>query len=229
ATPSEIAPAPGLLLAVTDERGRTMGFSYDAASRLSKVTLPDGASQTFSYTTAGQLASVAYPDGTSNGYVYNEPANSPTVAGTSFLTGIVDEKGVRYETVKYNAGNRAYYAEFAGGVDATTIDYAAYIMKGVMPVTVKGPLGATSNYGFVDTGKGRIMPSGGSAACGTQCNQPYKAMTYDANGYPASVKDFKGITTRTTYTADGLLAEQVDAADTPQQRTTTTTWDGALR
>src|SRR6185437_17150051 len=100
ATPSEIAPAPGLLLAVTDERGRTMGFSYDAASRLSKVTLPDGASQTFSYTTAGQLASVAYPDGTSNGYVYNEPANSPTVDGTSFLTGIVDEKGVRYETVK---------------------------------------------------------------------------------------------------------------------------------
>lgn len=228
-TPTETAPAPGLLLEVADEGGRKIGLSYDAASRLTKVTLPDGASQTFTYTSAGQLASVVYPDDTSKGYVYNEPANSPTVAGSSFLTGIVDEKGVRYETVKYNAGHRAYYTEFAGGVDATTIDYAVYVMNGVKPVTVKGPLGATSNYGFVDTGKGRIMPSGGSAACGTQCNQPYKAMTYDANGYPASVKDFKGITTRTTYTADGLLAEQVDAADTPQQRTTTTTWDSALR
>ena len=158
---------------------------------------------------------MTYPDATSKGYIYNETANSPAVSGTSFLTGIVDEKGVRYETIKFDYNHRAYHAEFAGGVDTTTLDYAASTWKGTLPVTVKGPLGATSKLGFVDTGKGRLMPAGGSAACGDQCNQPYKAMTYDVNGYPASVTDFKGITTRTTYTADGLLAEQVDAVDTP--------------
>lgn len=228
-TPADVAPVAGLLLTVGDLSGRTLSFKYDASSRLTTMILPDGASQMFGYNPAGQLASVTYPDGTSKGYIYNETANSPTVAGTSFLTGIVDEKGVRYETIKFDYNHRAYHAEFAGGVDTTTLDYAASTWKGTLPVTVKGPLGATSKLGFVDTGKGRLMPAGGSAACGDQCNQPYKAMTYDANGYPASVTDFKGITTRTTYTADGLLAEQVDAADTPQQRTTTTTWDGALR
>lgn len=228
-TPADVAPVAGLLLTVGDASGRTLSFKYDASSRLTTMMLPDGASQTFGYNPAGQLASVTYPDATSKGYIYNETANSPTVAGTSFLTGIVDEKGVRYETIKFDYTHRAYHAEFAGGVDTTTLDYAASTWKGTLPVTVKGPLGATSKLGFVDTGKGRLMPAGGSAACGDQCNQPYKAMTYDVNGYPASVTDFKGITTRTTYTADGLLAEQVDAADTPQQRTTTTTWDSALR
>ncbi|PSD10734.1 type IV secretion protein Rhs, partial [Stenotrophomonas maltophilia] len=228
-TPADVAPVAGLLLTVGDVSGRTLNFKYDASSRLTTMMLPDGASQTFGYNPAGQLASVTYPDTTSKGYIYNETANSPTVAGTSFLTGIVDEKGVRYETIKFDYNHRAYHAEFAGGVDTTTLDYAASTWKGTLPVTVKGPLGATSKLGFVDTGKGRLMPAGGSAPCGDQCNQPYKAMTYDANGYPASVTDFKGITTRTTYTADGLLAEQVDAADTPQQRTTTTTWDSALR
>ncbi|WP_229765978.1 DUF6531 domain-containing protein, partial [Stenotrophomonas maltophilia] len=228
-TPADVAPVAGLLLTVGDASGRTLSFKYDASSRLTTMMLPDGASQTFGYNPAGQLASVTYPDATSKGYIYNETANSPTVAGTSFLTGIVDEKGVRHETIKFDYNHRAYHAEFAGGVDTTTLDYAASTWKGTLPVTVKGPLGATSKLGFVDTGKGRLMPAGGSAACGDQCNQPYKAMTYDVNGYPASVTDFKGITTRTTYTADGLLAEQVDAADTPQQRTTTTTWDNALR
>ncbi|WP_240502879.1 RHS repeat-associated core domain-containing protein [Stenotrophomonas sp. TD3] len=228
-TPADVAPVAGLLLTVGDVSGRTLSFKYDASSRLTTMMLPDGASQTFGYNPAGQLASVTYPDATSKGYIYNETANSPTVSGTSFLTGIVDEKGVRYETVKFDYNHRAYHAEFAGGVDTTTLDYAASTWKGTLPVTVKGPLGATSKLGFVDTGKGRLMPAGGSAACGDQCNQPYKAMTYDVNGYPASVTDFKGITTRTTYTADGLLAEQIDAVDTPQQRTTTTTWDSALR
>ncbi|MEN5355894.1 RHS repeat-associated core domain-containing protein [Stenotrophomonas sepilia] len=228
-TPADVAPVAGLLLTVGGASGRTLSFKYDASSRLTTMMLPDGASQTFGYNPAGQLASVTYPDATSKGYIYNETANSPTVAGTSFLTGIVDEKGVRHETIKFDYNHRAYHAEFAGGVDTTTLDYAASTWKGTLPVTVKGPLGATSKLGFVDTGKGRLMPAGGSAACGDQCNQPYKAMTYDVNGYPASVTDFKGITTRTTYTADGLLAEQVDAADTPQQRTTTTTWDNALR
>ncbi|WP_147416451.1 RHS repeat-associated core domain-containing protein [Stenotrophomonas sp. AG209] len=228
-TPADVAPVAGLLLTVGDVSGRTLSFKYDASSRLTTMMLPDGSSQAFGYNPAGQLASVTYPDATSKGYIYNETANSPTVSGTSFLTGIVDEKGIRYETIKFDYNHRAYHAEFAGGVDITTLDYAASTWKGTLPVTVKGPLGATSKLGFVDTGKGRLMPAGGSAACGDQCNQPYKAMTYDVNGYPASVTDFKGITTRTTYTADGLLAEQVDAADTPQQRTTTTTWDSALR
>lgn len=228
-TPTEAAPGPDMLLSVADSSGRSLRFSYNSASQLTKVLLPDGGVQAFTYNASGQLASVTYPDFTVKGYIYNEPANSPAAAGTSFLTGIIDEKGARYETIKYNYNNRAYHAEFAGGVDTTTLDYAASTWKGTLPVTVKGPLGAASRLGFVDTGKGRLMPAGGSAACGNQCNQPYKAMTYDANGYPASVTDFKGSITRTVYGPNGLLAEQVEAAGTSQQRTTTTTWDATLR
>lgn len=191
--------------------------------------LPDKGEQKFSYNASGHLASTTYPDGSTKGYLYNEQANTSSYNRPGFLTGITDENGKRYETIKYLSSNRAYYTEFAGGVDATTLEYASLTSNGTLPVTVKSTLGAQSLLKFSDTGKGRILPAGGSVACGAQCNQPYKSMTYDANGHPASTTDFRGVITRTTYTADGLLAVQIEAYGTPQQRTTINTWDAALR
>lgn len=228
-TPAEIAPSPGLLVSVTDQRARSLRFTYDSKSRLSKMSLPDGGEHVFGYNAAGYLSSATAPDGTSKGYIYNERVNTSSADRPGFLTGITDEKGNRYETVKYLSSNRAYYTEFAGGVDATTLSYAALTSNGTLPVTVKSTLGAQSLLKFSDTGKGRTLPAGGSAACGSQCNQPYKSMTYDANGYPASKTDFKGNITRTTYSPDGLLTQQIDGAESPQQRTTITDWDTSLR
>ncbi len=228
-TPLDIAPAAGLLLSVTDQRARSLKFTYDSASRLSKMTLPDNSMHSFGYNAGGYLVSATYPDGSSKGYIYNEQINTSSSDRPGFLTGITDEKGKRYETVRYLASNRAYYTEFAGGVDATTLDYATLTSNGTLPVTVKSTLGVQTLLKFTDTGKGRLLPAGGNAACGSQCNQPYKSMTYDTNGYPASTTDFKGNITRTIYSPDGLLTQQIDGAGSPQQRTTIIGWDSVLR
>lgn len=225
----DVAPAAGLLLSVTDAYGRSLSFKYDAASHLIKVVLPDGGELKYSYDTTNLLASVVYADGTGVKYVYNEAGFTGGSKLPGVLTGVFDEKGTRYETIKYLDGRRATDSAFAGGVDATNVDYSAVISNGIVKATVLSPLGVKSNLDFVDVAQGRILSVGGSAPCGNQCNQPWKSMAYDANGYPASVTDFKGVVTKTTYTADGLLAQQVEAFGTPQQRTTNSTWDVALR
>jgi RHS repeat-associated protein len=229
-TPATTAPAAGLLIAVTDPQGRALGLRYDASSRLSALVNPAGDTVTYSYANSGVLNKVTFPDGTSRQYVYAEVAYSPS--GTKYpgaLTGVIDEKGVRFETTTFNATNRALASEFAGGADKTSISYYNFNQNGGTPAIITTPLGLQVTLYFADDGSALIKPSGADALCGTQCNQPWQNQTYDTRGYPASYTDFRGAVTKTTYDANGLLLQTIESSGTKTQRTTTTTWDVAHR
>uniref|UniRef100_UPI003F4C5815 DUF6531 domain-containing protein n=1 Tax=Xanthomonas cannabis TaxID=1885674 RepID=UPI003F4C5815 len=219
----------GILLSVADRSGRQMLFDYDSASRLAGVTLPDKGRIFYSYDANGYLASVKYPDGKSIGYLYNESSFTAGNKLPGVLTGVIDEKGVRYETITYQSSRKATSASFAGGVDTTKIDYDAYSTNGIVNSSVIGPLGVRSYLKFVDAATGAIRFASSGLPCGTQCNQPYKAITYDANGYIASTIDFQGNKTQTSFDTNGLLQQQIDAVGSAQQRTMNTVWDTAIR
>ncbi|MBB6243674.1 putative toxin [Rhodanobacter sp. MP1X3] len=227
-TPASVAPQPNLLLTVTDPNGRTLQFIYNSSALLSTVTVPDGGVLTYGYdSTTGNLTSVQYPDGKTLQYVYNE---SSLTSGTNLpnaLTGVIDEAGIRFENTGYNSANHAISSSFATGADLTTFSYdtaSSYSDS----ATVTTPLGLTTTVGFQNI-LGAPKAGSSSLPCGTQCNQPWSAQTYDANGYPLSYTDFKNVVTKTTYDANGLLDQQVDASGTTNQRTTTTTWNIPLR
>lgn len=220
------APAAGLLIAVTDPQGRVLNLRYDAKSRLSQVIDPAGQTIGYAYADSGNLAKVTFADGTSRQYLYAEAAYAAAPAKyPSELTGIIDEKGVRYETTTFNASNRAISNQFAGGADKITLSYANYYSNGGTPADLTTPLGLVVTLGFADDGAQTLKPSGTSTYCGNQCNQGDKAATYDTNGYPATTTDYKGTVTKTTYDANGLLTQQVEASGTAAQRTTNITWD----
>jgi len=229
-TAPAIAPAAGLLIAVTDPQGRVLNLRYDAKSRLSQVIDPAGQTAVYAYADSGNLAKVTFADGNSRQYLYAEAAYaaSPT-SYPSELTGIIDEKGVRYETTTFNEYNRATSNQFAGGADKITLSYANYYQNGGTPADLTTPLGLVVTLGFADDGAQTLKSSGTSTYCGNQCNQPDKAITYDANGYPATTTDYKGTVTTTTYDANGLLTRQVEASGTDAQRTTSSTWDAVHR
>lgn len=230
ATDPAIAPTPGLLIAVTDPQGRVLSLRYDAQGRLSKTTDPSGQSATYAYGDGGNLVQVTYADNTTRKYVYDEPAYAPAASTyPSELTGVIDEKGVRFETITYDSKNRALTSQFAGGADKISLSYASYSQNGGVPARMTTPLGLVAPLNFVDDGAQTLKPSGVDTLCGNQCNQPWKSVTYDTRGYPASYKDFRGTLTSTTYDANGLLLTQVEASGTPAQRTTTTTWDALHR
>jgi YD repeat-containing protein len=221
-TAAAIAPNPGLLLTVTDSQGRQLQFQYTAAALLSQVTLPNGGQLTYSHDSNGNLTSVQYPDGSVRQYVYNE---SSLTGGTNLIwamTGIVDEAGTRYESTSYNSSNQATSSYFAGNVGETQFTYGSGTTK------VEYPLGLTSTMSLA-TVQSVAKVASLSQPCGPQCGQPWKSITYDADGNPQTSVDFNGNTTATTYNSNNLLTQEVDAQGASSQRTTAFTWNTTLR
>jgi RHS repeat-associated protein len=222
-TPTSIAPSAGLLLTVTDPRGRSLNFTYNAQGNVATVTQPDGGVLGYAYATNGNLVTVTYPDTKTRQYVYNE---STLTGGTNLpnaLTGDIDESGARLTSIGYNAQGQATKSTLPGGADLTQVVYNS---NGTTSVTY--PTGAQATLGFV-VPNGSVHASTVSAPCGPGCGQPNAAATFDSNGYAASTTDFNGNVTTMVHDANGLLDQQVDGAGSTAQRTTNTTWDTTLR
>jgi len=222
-TAPAIAPTAGLLLTVTDPKGRQLNFTYDSNGRVHQVTLPDGGTLTYAYDTNGNLLSVQYPDGKSRQYVYNESTLTGGANLLNAMTGIIDTAGTRYESTAFDSSGRATASVFAGNVGSTGISYNS---DGTS--MVQYPLGSSATLGFTLV-NGLVRVASLNQPCGKECGQPWKTRTYDTNGYPASYTDFNNNVTSTTYDTAGLLTQQIDASGTPSQRTTNITWNTALR
>lgn len=219
-TSQQIAPLAGLLLTVTDMKGRQLSFAYDTNARVHQVTLPDGGTLIYTYDTAGNLASVQYPDTRVLQYAYNESSLTSGANLPNALTGVIDESGSRYESTTYDSTGRGTSSSFAGGsIGITSVVYSS---NGTSTVTY--PLGNTMTMGYA-TANGLVRASSISQPCGPICGQPWKTRTYDANSNPTSYVDFNGNTTATTYNSAALLTQQIDAKGQATQRTTNFTWD----
>lgn len=231
-TPTTIAPKAGLLLTVTDPKGRKLSLVYNGDSQVSKVTLPDSGTLAYAYDGQSWLSSVTYPDSTTRQYLYNE--NDFVQAGSfdaPYMTGLIDENGVRYSNTAYDANNRATITLLGGGQFSTFggINHTQVTYNSDGTSTVTFPLGNTATLGFAQTSTGINQVSSLDQTCSTDCKRPWKSQTFDANGYPVTSIDFKGNKTTTQYDAFGELNVEVDASGTTSQRTIQTTWDTAKR
>jgi RHS repeat-associated protein len=225
-TPTSVAPVPNLLLSVSDPSGRQLSFSYNSNGSLSQVALPDGGTLLYGYdATTGNLTSVQYPDGKVLQYVYNEASLNSGTSQPTALTGVIDEAGVRFASTGYNSQGQAISSTFAGGADAMAVTYS--VNPG--PATLTTPLGLSVHLQAQTDASGSFRSAASSVPCGTQCNQPWKSLSYDSHGYTSSRTDFNGNVTNTTYDSTGLLDQEVDAYNTPNQRTINTTWNTSLR
>lgn len=143
------------LLCVTDNWGRQLQFEYDDKGRIVKLIDPANQAYTYEYDgpstgcaaydqnnmacKTNNLTKVTYPDGASRVYYYNEAAqinggsacSGQTSLGNGLgplpnaLTGLIDEKGVRYASWTYDCTARATSSQHAGGVEKVLISYGA--------------------------------------------------------------------------------------------------------
>jgi YD repeat-containing protein len=245
----EIYDSDGKLLSITTRGGYQQTLAYNAGGKPESVTDSYGRQLTFAYTgnrlttmfdTAGlvyrytyqqsislavqntmeadRLTTVTHPDGAVTTYLY-EDANFP-----KGLTGIVDEKNVRYATWAYDARGRATLSEHAGGADRTTISYND--TDGSRTET--NVLGRQTIYRFT-TQFNSQKPTAIEGQASPNCVAANAAYSYDANGYVAGTTDWNG--NETTYQRDsrGLETSRTEAYGTPQARTITTTWHSTFR
>jgi len=109
----------GELERVDHEGGGLLRFGWNADGRVATVTLGETQTWRYRYDAAGNLEYVDNPDGTATQYHYDD------VRFPHALTGITDERGVRYATYSYDDQGRAAVSAHAGGAERIVVDYHA--------------------------------------------------------------------------------------------------------
>lgn len=204
------------LVTVTDSRGHKLSWTEDAGGVMSKMAT-GSLTVAYEYSTTGQLVSATRQvagKSMMRAYVY-EDVNDP-----DRLTGLIDERGVRFATWTYDDQGRAVSSEHAGGADKVTI---AYVDDSTTKVT--NALGHTVTYTYaVAAGTRRMTYVQGEPAPG--CPISNSSFTYDARGQIATKTDARGYVTTFVYDALGRETSRTEAKGTADERVTTTTWDG---
>ena len=202
---------------VDDDFGNQLNFKQNLKGGLYALT---AANMTMSFGHANGLLVKATK--TINGqqyirqYHYEDPYNALN------LTGLTDERGVRYATWRYDVQGRAISSEHTAGADKVRITYNADGSS-----TVVNELGKKATYRFQAIGGSKkIIAIEGEPSA--NCPNSNSTFTYDERGLLKTKTDNKGNLTTFDYNERGLEVSRTEAAGTPQARTVTTEWHPSL-
>ncbi|RMV35740.1 YD repeat protein, partial [Pseudomonas syringae pv. papulans] len=146
-------------------------------------------------------------------YHYEDSRNN------SLLTGISDERGVRFATWSYDVQGRAVSSQHGDGAGLTQI---AYGEDGASTIT--NELGKQTIYRYQKiSGVKRIVAIEGEPT--PDCPASNSTYTYNDRGLVLTKTDAKGLVTTYDYNDRGLEVSRTEASGTTLARTTTTEWD----
>ncbi|AYC31779.1 RHS repeat protein [Pseudomonas cavernae] len=201
-------------IVITDSLARTMTLTFNTAKRLTGLTA-GSLSVAYTYSTAGRVTTVTRTQGgqsKSRTYHYEDTREG------GWLTGITDERNIRYVTWAYDAQGRVIRNELNGVQNKYLFAY-----NGNGSTTVTNPLNKQATYTFqAVAGAQRITSLAGAASA--NCPSSNSTFTYNTRGLIATRTDNKGYVTTYTYDARGLENSRTEASGTPQARTITTEW-----
>ena len=201
----------GRLLAVEDNFGRRIEFSYNPDGRLIALSSPIGEVD-FLHDPQGNLTEVAYPDGSKRRYVY-EDLRYPHA-----LTGLFNENGVRYATYAYDAQARAVLSKHAGNTEVVEVQYGTGLKR-----TLTDSLGREKTFDLhVAHGIGRIQAATGTG-CGSCPGEGPSSYDLDDRFRIRTSTDASGAVTKLTFDDRGNILTRTEAFGTPLERTTTYT------
>lgn len=205
---SSTAPQVGLLMKVQDQFGRSVQFEYEASSgtpRISRAIDPSGTAVVSSYDASGNLSKITWQDTRWRQFLY-ERSDLPWA-----LTGINDERQLRYATFGYDVQGRANATEHAGGADRYSVSYAAPPSWNIVEsydsaagvfwrdhyatlptgTQLSTPQGYTGSVGAALV-NGLPMMTTQSQPAGSGCEASSSSLEYDGNGNVSRRDDFNG-------------------------------------
>lgn len=215
----------GKLEEVADSFGNTIAFSYGADG--TTLTVPGGA-QYRVVSVGGNVTEIVLPDETPSvdadnprrQYHYNEPVYTSGADLPNALTGITDERGIRYATYEYDVEGRAIASYHAGNADRVDITYNTDSTR-----TVTNSMGVATTYTITNKlgmALPRIVTGPACAECGTS-NASYN---YDPANNNLLSKTENGVTTEYgDYDSNGNYGYKIEALGTSEERRTDYTYD----
>lgn len=202
-------------MTITDGFKHSLTLLQDSTYQPLKLTTSDGQVITYSYDSSKRLISVTKNSKTHT-YFYEN------VAFPRALTGITDERGIRYATWSYDAAGRANQSSHGKNIDLVKVTY-----NSDGSATVTNPLGRESKFSYVVIdGMKRISSIAGSATA--SCPMSNSSFEYNLNGLLTLQTDARGIKTSYQYNSLGEETSHTIGVGTSEAQTTTTTWNTTL-
>ncbi|MGD8590287.1 MAG: DUF6531 domain-containing protein, partial [Chromatiales bacterium] len=214
------ATSYGYLKQVDSSIGAWLRFEYDLYGRVSTIT--DQANRQWQYRyshdshNGSHLEYVDNPDGTTKRYHYEDSNHIHA------LTGITDERGVRYATYQYQADGRAISSYHAGNVQRVDISYHPDGTR-----TISNSLGLSSTHTTtVQLGLSLVTGIDGPG-CST-CSGSNTAYIYDKEKNNLLRKMHNGAVTKyNDYDAKGQVGCMVEGLSIADTSTGICTFDPA--
>lgn len=181
----------GKLTTLAEENGRRLTINYNSNAQISEVTSNAGVAVTYSYDNKNRLVQ-SIKNAKTKTYHYENNQHP------HLLTGITDERGVRYATWSYNGKGQAISSEHAGGVDKYTFEY--------LPdnkTRVTNPLGKSAVYHFQDIRLEKKIKKIEGEPLNT-CIATQSSIDYNAKGLPIYEYTKNGATIKYEYNDRGL-------------------------
>lgn len=214
------------IMTITDDFGRSLEVTTNGLlgrGRVESVTLPDQSTLQYSYNADGVLQTATLADGSTRLHHYEQDPGQ--------LTGITDQRGIRYSTFAYGqdsslqrAFGKILFSEHNGGVDRT--EFVRDNFGG--GVKIINPLGQEAIYSF-ELVQGVPKLSTIDRQASTHCPAAASAYTYDTNGFIETTTDWNGVVTRYQRNSRGLAETATQAEGMPQERVTSTQWHSLYR
>jgi YD repeat-containing protein len=178
---------------VTDSQGRQLTFEYYPNRRLQQVYDPAGKRLRYRYDQQGRLASVVNREDQVRWYHYEDPRFP------NHLTGITDERGVRYATWAYDEQGRGIVSEHAGGAGRVTLAY------GTGETRVTNSEGITSVY-RTEVRQGIPLVTAIRGPGCSRCNQGDVVYTYNERLQLTRARRQNGVTRYYHYDPETRLS-----------------------
>ncbi|WP_255301036.1 DUF6531 domain-containing protein [Pseudomonas syringae] len=205
----------GLQVTVTSDSGQVLRFFEDSRHQPISLTA-SGVSVDYIYDGNNNLASLTRTLGSiteQRRFFYDDTRN------VGLLTGITDERGVRFATWSYDEKGRAISSQHSDGAGLTLIAYNTDSSS-----TVTNELGKTTVYQYQQIGGiKRVTSIKGEPSA--NCPASNSTYTYNDRGLVLTKTDAKGLITTYSYNDRGLEISRTEASGTSLARTTTTEWD----
>lgn len=106
-----------------DNFGQRMTFVQDSLFRITQIQDPAQRIYKYDYDGQSNLTTVTYPDTKFIRHIYNEAAYTSGVSQPHAMTGIKDEKGIRFGTYTYDANGMAVATEHALHTAKAKVEY----------------------------------------------------------------------------------------------------------
>ncbi len=231
--------ADGRLLHVHTNTGESLTLAYVQAASVPLVeSVMDHAGRVWKYAYDGNnnLVSVANPDGTPG-----DDADNPVrvyhyedVTFPNALTGITDERGIRYATFAYDPNSHikgravtSYYGSAAEPIDRVDVNYNGHdtYSDGMTVRSVTNSKGDATTYTTIMQNGVALLQNVSGPGCGN-CSGGQAAFSYDQATNDLLQRTENGVTTEFgDYDANGNPGFMIEAVGTSDERRTDYTYD----